>query len=113
MPARLLQRGDGYGYQLQKFTKGTAKQEARAGALARATLSLTGLNAGVGRADCCARDRMWSFNRLRGVAAIQRILQREFNQARTHSKHLVPQPKASYPQLRAVRDGVIDSLLAA
>ena len=46
---RLPRRGDGYGYRLQKFTKGTAKQEARAGVLARATLSLTGLNAGVSR----------------------------------------------------------------
>ncbi len=46
---RVLQRGDGYGYQLQKFTKGTAGKEARAGALARTTLSLPGLNAGVSR----------------------------------------------------------------
>lgn len=41
---RLLQRGDGYGYQLQKFTKGIAEKEARAGALAHATLSIPGLN---------------------------------------------------------------------
>jgi hypothetical protein len=39
-------------------------------------------------------------------------LQREFHQARAHPKHLVPQPKASSPQLRAGLDGVIDSLLA-
>jgi hypothetical protein len=45
----LLQRGDGYGYQPQKFTKGTAGKEERAGGLAPATLSLTGLNAGVSR----------------------------------------------------------------
>jgi 5-methylcytosine-specific restriction endonuclease McrA len=46
---RLLQRGDGYGYQMQKFTKGIAEKEANAGGLARATLSLPGLNAGVSR----------------------------------------------------------------
>ncbi len=40
-------------------------------------------------------------------------LQREFHQARAHPKHLVPQPKAASPQLRAGLDGVIDSLLAA
>jgi hypothetical protein len=46
---RLFQRGDGYGYQLHKFTKGTAGKEARAGVLTHATLSLPGLNAGVSR----------------------------------------------------------------
>jgi hypothetical protein len=40
-------------------------------------------------------------------------VQREFHQARTHPKYLVPQPKASSIPLRAGRDGVIDSLLAA
>ncbi len=40
-------------------------------------------------------------------------LQREFQQARAHPKHLVPQPKAALPQLRAGLEGVIDSLLAA
>ena len=37
---RLLQRGDGYSYQLQNLAKGIAGKEARAGALAHATLSL-------------------------------------------------------------------------
>jgi 5-methylcytosine-specific restriction endonuclease McrA len=46
---RLLQRGDGYGYQLQKLSKGTAGNEERAGGLAPATLSLAGLNAVVSR----------------------------------------------------------------
>jgi hypothetical protein len=46
---RLLQRGDGYGYQLQNFTKGTAGKRASADALRAPTLSLTGLNAGVSR----------------------------------------------------------------
>jgi 5-methylcytosine-specific restriction endonuclease McrA len=46
---RLLQRGDGYGYQLQKSLKGTAGKEERARGLAPATLSLPGLNAGVSR----------------------------------------------------------------
>ena len=40
-------------------------------------------------------------------------LQREFHQARSHPKYLIPQPKASAPQLRAGIDGVIDSMLAA
>ena len=40
-------------------------------------------------------------------------LQREFQQAREHPKYLVPQPKASSPQLRAGLDGVIASLLDA
>ena len=40
-------------------------------------------------------------------------LQREFHQARSHPKYLIPQPKTSSPQLRAGLDGVIDSLLAA
>ena len=40
-------------------------------------------------------------------------LQREFHQARTHPKYLVPQPKASSILLRAGIDGVIDSLLAS
>lgn len=40
-------------------------------------------------------------------------LQREFHQARTHPKYLVPQPKASSARLRVGLEGVIDSLLAA
>ena len=40
-------------------------------------------------------------------------LQREFHQARSHPKYLIPQPKPSTPLLRAGIDGVIDSLLAA
>ena len=40
-------------------------------------------------------------------------LEREFHQARSHPRHLAPQPKVSSPQLRAGLDGVIDSLLAA
>ena len=40
-------------------------------------------------------------------------LQREFHQARSHPKYLIPQLKVSSPQLRAGLDGVIDSLLAA
>ena len=40
-------------------------------------------------------------------------LQREFHQARSNPRYLIPQPKASSPQLRAGLDGVIDSLLAA
>jgi integrase len=40
-------------------------------------------------------------------------LQREFHQARSNPKYLIPQPKLSTPLLRAGIDGVIDSLLAA
>jgi hypothetical protein len=40
-------------------------------------------------------------------------LQREFQRARSHPRHLVPQPKAPSPRLPAGLDGVIDSLLAA
>ena len=40
-------------------------------------------------------------------------LQREFNQARSNPKYLIPQPTASSPHLRAGLDGVIDSLIAA
>jgi integrase len=40
-------------------------------------------------------------------------LQREFHQARSNPKYLIPHPKPSSPQLRAGIDGVIDSLLAA
>ena len=47
---RLLQRGDGYGYHLQKLTKGTAGQRGKSRrACARHALSLPGLNAGVSR----------------------------------------------------------------
>jgi 5-methylcytosine-specific restriction endonuclease McrA len=45
---RLLQRGDGYNYQLQKLSEGDA---GNSGALAHATLSLPGLNAGVSRVN--------------------------------------------------------------
>jgi hypothetical protein len=40
-------------------------------------------------------------------------LQREFQLARFHARHLVPQLKISPTRLRAGIDGVIDSLLAA
>ncbi len=40
-------------------------------------------------------------------------LQREFNQARSHPRYLIPKPTASSPQLRAGLDGVLDSLIAA
>jgi hypothetical protein len=40
-------------------------------------------------------------------------LQREFQRARSHPRHLVPQPKAPSPRLSTGLDGVIDSLLAA
>ncbi len=40
-------------------------------------------------------------------------LQREFQRARSHPRHLVPQPKLPFPRLRTGLDGVIDSLLAA
>jgi hypothetical protein len=40
-------------------------------------------------------------------------LQREFQQARSNPKYLVPQPKPSPTQLRAGLDGVVDSLLTA
>lgn len=40
-------------------------------------------------------------------------LQREFQRARSHPRHLVPQPKAPSPRLSIGLDGVIDSLLVA
>jgi integrase len=40
-------------------------------------------------------------------------LQREFHQARSHPRYLIPKPTASSPQLRAGLDGVLDSLIAA
>ena len=40
-------------------------------------------------------------------------LQREFQQARSKPRHLVPQPKTSFALTRTGLDGVIDSLLAA
>jgi site-specific recombinase XerD len=40
-------------------------------------------------------------------------LQREFQRARSHPRHLVPQPKAPSSRLSTGLDGVIDSLLAA
>jgi hypothetical protein len=46
---RLLQRGDGYGYQIQQFSKGTTGKTGTAGVPTPATLSLPGLNAGVSR----------------------------------------------------------------
>jgi hypothetical protein len=46
---RLLQRGDGYGYQLQKLSKGTTGKAGRAGGLSPAAPPLPGLNAGASR----------------------------------------------------------------
>jgi site-specific recombinase XerD len=40
-------------------------------------------------------------------------LQREFQQARSKPRHLVPQPKTSFTPIRLGLDGVIDSLRAA
>ena len=40
-------------------------------------------------------------------------LQREFQQARSKPRHLVPQPKTSFALIRTGLDGVIDSLQAA
>jgi integrase len=40
-------------------------------------------------------------------------LQREFHQARSNPRYLIPQPTASSPQLRAGIDGVIETLIAA
>jgi site-specific recombinase XerD len=40
-------------------------------------------------------------------------LQREFQLARSHPRHLVPQPRLPSARLRTGLDGVIDSLLAA
>ena len=40
-------------------------------------------------------------------------LQREFQQARSKPRHLVPQPKTSFALTRTGLDGVIDSLQAA
>jgi hypothetical protein len=40
-------------------------------------------------------------------------LQREFHQARSQPRHLVPQPKVPSARLRAGLDGVIDSLSGA
>jgi len=40
-------------------------------------------------------------------------LQREFHLARSHPRHLVPQPKVPLTQLRTGLDGVVDSLAAA
>jgi hypothetical protein len=40
-------------------------------------------------------------------------LQREFQQARSKPRHLVPQPKTSFALTRTGLEGVIDSLLAA
>ena len=46
---RLLQRGDGYGYQTTKLLERNYGETGRAGGLSPATLSLPGLNAGVSR----------------------------------------------------------------
>jgi site-specific recombinase XerD len=43
----------------------------------------------------------------------QQDLQREFQLARSHPRHLAPQPKASLATIRAGLDGLIDSLRAA
>jgi len=40
-------------------------------------------------------------------------LQREFNQARSNPRYLIPRPTASSPQLRGGLDGVIEALIAA
>jgi hypothetical protein len=40
-------------------------------------------------------------------------LQREFELARAHPRHLAPQPKTSLAPLRTGLDGLIDSLLVA
>jgi integrase len=40
-------------------------------------------------------------------------LQREFQQARSRPRHLVPQPKVSFTHFRTGLDGVVDSLRAA
>jgi len=40
-------------------------------------------------------------------------LRREFDLARSHPRHLIPQPRAPIAALRSGLDGVIDSLLTA
>ena len=40
-------------------------------------------------------------------------LRREFDLARSHPRHLAPQPKAVIVSLRAGIDGVLDALLSA
>src|SRR5260370_12666468 len=50
---------------------------------------------------------------MRYVDVTSTDLQREFQLARSNPRYLLPQPKASSPQLRAGLDGVIDSFLAA
>ncbi len=40
-------------------------------------------------------------------------LQREFHQARSHPRHLVPQPKTATPSLSNGLDGIIQSVLAS
>jgi hypothetical protein len=46
------------------------------------------------------------------IEAVLSDLQREFQQARSKPRHLVPQPKTSVAPIRTGLDGVIDSLQA-
>jgi integrase len=50
---------------------------------------------------------------MRYVEVASNDLQREFHLARSHPRHLVPQPKAPIATPRAGLDGVVDSLLFA
>jgi hypothetical protein len=50
---------------------------------------------------------------MRYVEVALNDLQREFLQARSKPRHLVPQPKTSFALTRTGLDGVIDSLQAA
>jgi integrase len=47
------------------------------------------------------------------IEITQQDLQREFQMARSHPRHLPPQPKEPFAKRRAGLDGLIDSLLAA
>ena len=40
-------------------------------------------------------------------------LQREFQQARSKPRHLIPQPKTTFASVRAGLTGVLDSIIAA
>jgi hypothetical protein len=50
---------------------------------------------------------------MRYVEVASTDLQREFHMARSHPRHLVPQPKAPTISPRAGLEGVVDSLLFA
>jgi hypothetical protein len=50
---------------------------------------------------------------MRYIEVALKDLQREFQQARSNPRYLVPQPKASVAHIRTGLDGVIDSLQAA